>query len=437
MKRILSLLLIGVFCLSLAGCSMIEEFSQSLADAMADALSQAQPETFETITPLRGERATYTPIECRYSYRALTTEDERTLYERLLSAAGNVSAEINDKGSYDTERVTLDGVVMPESSVCLVMKALYDDNPEIFWLHESYGLLIDKEHDRTIVQLYSRYSPSQIARMNDALSEVLGELFDTIPTGLDEYGVEKYIHDYLIDRCEYDNEVQDDDAYTQAHRTIYMPYGALVEHLAVCEGYARSFQMILNRLGIECVCLMGQGDGELHQWNAVNIDGEWYLVDVTWDDQGDEVLRYNYFNLTDDLFDDDHTASDLADDLSDSEIEEQYAYLNLFIPTCDTDAYNYYVHECAHLTDFDAADVKNALYTAALADEPYLSIYLDVDGVDYDDTVRLLFSDYPQYFFDYAQAVNNQLPDKSIDNSNVSYYENERLSIVTISLSYV
>ena len=55
----------------------------------------------------------------------------------------------------------------------------------------------------------------------------------------------------------------------------------------VCEGYARAFKLLCDRLGIPCVLVSGivYPSGERHMWNCVQMDdGQWYGVDVTWND---------------------------------------------------------------------------------------------------------------------------------------------------------
>jgi transglutaminase/protease-like cytokinesis protein 3 len=61
-------------------------------------------------------------------------------------------------------------------------------------------------------------------------------------------------------------------------------------HDAVCEGYARLFHALADEVGLESRYLVGDArdagdpaDGEPHAWNAIEIEGAWYLVDATWD----------------------------------------------------------------------------------------------------------------------------------------------------------
>ena len=99
--------------------------------------------------------------------------------------------------------------------------------------------------------------------------------------GYNEIEKIRQVHNWLIDNIEYDTNFESNEPYSI--------YGALKEGKAVCEGYARSFKYILDELGIPCVLVSGTGTNsndqtESHAWNYVEIAGEWYAVDVTWDD---------------------------------------------------------------------------------------------------------------------------------------------------------
>jgi len=84
-------------------------------------------------------------------------------------------------------------------------------------------------------------------------------------------------------------------------------YGAFVEAKGVCEAYSRAYKYILDDMGIENILVTGTavnstGASEEHMWNYVKVNGNWYAVDVTWDDPiitgGGELtqeLKYKYF----------------------------------------------------------------------------------------------------------------------------------------------
>jgi hypothetical protein len=87
--------------------------------------------------------------------------------------------------------------------------------------------------------------------------------------------------------------------------------GALETRIAVCNAYAELMTLILNRIDIPCRTVMGYANGIEHAWNMVLIDGEIYHVDVTWDDPvtdyNGNTIRYEYFNVTDEEIENDHS----------------------------------------------------------------------------------------------------------------------------------
>ena len=68
----------------------------------------------------------------------------------------------------------------------------------------------------------------------------------------------------------------------------------------LCEGYSRSMLYLLQRLGFKAIYINGSAfDGVknlLHAWNKVEIDGKWYNLDSTWDDDkpGNSTASYKY-----------------------------------------------------------------------------------------------------------------------------------------------
>lgn len=88
------------------------------------------------------------------------------------------------------------------------------------------------------------------------------------------------LHDRLALWVEYDFEAAEQEGTTPAHTV----YGSLTNRMAVCEGYAGTYQYLLARAGIwSDVHTSAILD---HAWNAVWLDGVSYMVDVTWDDNG-------------------------------------------------------------------------------------------------------------------------------------------------------
>lgn len=111
-----------------------------------------------------------------------------------------------------------------------------------------------------------------------------------------DYEKLKYIHDWIADNTVY----LDDDTRDEIHRAN----GPIISGIAVCGGYAYAFQYLAQSLGFDCIYVVGVGykgdTSTLHAWNMVKVNGEWYNVDVTWDD-GNRV-KYTYFLKGDKTF---------------------------------------------------------------------------------------------------------------------------------------
>lgn len=67
------------------------------------------------------------------------------------------------------------------------------------------------------------------------------------------------------------------------------PYNVVVRKKAICMGYAKLVKAMCSEVGIASEIVTGltkdihnQLDKEEHAWNAVKINGEWYLLDATW-----------------------------------------------------------------------------------------------------------------------------------------------------------
>ena len=118
------------------------------------------------------------------------------------------------------------------------------------------------------------------------LEEILGEC---VIDGMEPWQIALSVHDYLIVHGYYDESLND--------RT---GYDLLDSGRTVCTGYTEVYRELMNLAGIPCVSVVS--DPMLHTWNLVQLDGNWYHVDVTWDDPTPDSYgraRHEFFLLTD------------------------------------------------------------------------------------------------------------------------------------------
>ena len=101
-------------------------------------------------------------------------------------------------------------------------------------------------------------------------------------------------HDYLVLNTVYDSET----AAAGTGGLSHYAEGLLLNNQAVCSGYASAFQLLMSFAGINCEYVFS----DTHAWNLVQLEDEWYHMDVTWDDpvpdQPDTVI-HTYFMMTD------------------------------------------------------------------------------------------------------------------------------------------
>lgn len=86
-------------------------------------------------------------------------------------------------------------------------------------------------------------------------------------------------------------------------------YGILVNHTAVCTGYAETMLLAADAIGLDAVIVTGTASGGLttgpHAWNRIRMGGTWQVVDVTWDDldatdaSGTEKVAQDYVLVPD------------------------------------------------------------------------------------------------------------------------------------------
>ena len=138
----------------------------------------------------------------------------------------------------------------------------------------------------------------------DAAQAVLDQVLEDGMSGLEK---ETVIYGWVVHNVDYDWTHQ--NIMVPTPRESFTPYGGLVNHTAVCLGYAMTFQLLCDLAEVECITVVGAAfnSEEDHAWNMVRLNGKWYCVDVTWDanyrEQGatDWPAEYwNHFNVTSD-----------------------------------------------------------------------------------------------------------------------------------------
>ena len=129
------------------------------------------------------------------------------------------------------------------------------------------------------------------------------------------------LFDWISDNTTYDHSYSSNTSTDNMKIPSYYLEGVFMKGVAVCDGYSKAFSMMCNMLGLECIRIVGTagsgGNVGGHAWNKVKIDGNYYVVDITWaNNPGDnglsnnkEYFTHNYFLTTDAFIASTHTAN--------------------------------------------------------------------------------------------------------------------------------
>jgi hypothetical protein len=255
----------------------------------------AYAEPSERVIPAQNDAVHY----CRTNLQ----DEEQLLYDALLQCA--LSEDPTAKG---TEfQVNTD----PASDAFRTefrrsYNALLFDHPELFWLavrdssfQYSYRRrLLDEGAYYISFQLTESF-PERDAWMQE-LESAADAFLSEIDLDMDSPHVALQIHDKLIDLVTYDVDAASSGDKDLAHTA----YGALVANSsgepnsAVCDGYSYAYEYLLQKAGIRSTVIAGWAgeSGENagpHSWNLVELSGDWYEVDATWNDISAEENLYS------------------------------------------------------------------------------------------------------------------------------------------------
>ena len=176
------------------------------------------------------------------------------------------------------------------------------DYPQAFWFRGSnYGYRVSCVRDGSSSTGYrgtfknftfkpanreiSENAHTRMGDFMDGVQSAVAELNEQT-LGMDMEQKIKRIHDYICQRVTYRN---DNTLWVHSAASLFLD----ADPAFVCEGYAKSMKIFCYYMGINCACISGTARGTssgtpgAHMWNYVQMDdGNWYLVDATWDDVG-------------------------------------------------------------------------------------------------------------------------------------------------------
>ena len=246
------------------------------------------------------------PNNSAYYYSRLSAA-EKAVYKALRTGIESFSAEIR----------------LPFASQNEISKAfncVLWDNPLIFYT-SSYTMTSDTLKRQCRLYPNYTYAPRKAKGYIDEIMRYLHTL-DAIQ-GRQDIDKELYVHDFCLNHFKYDYAFG-----KHAHSVL----GPVFNKAAVCEGIAKFVKLALDYLDVKSIIVHGEasdpahGTNSGHTWNIVEISGQTFHLDVTFDlTLKTNHNRYDYFNLSDEDIKKDHS---FANDLPKCVIPDKDYYSN-------------------------------------------------------------------------------------------------------------
>lgn len=217
-----------------------------------------------------------------------------------------------------------------------IINEVLADHPEIFYF----------QHDGTMIysdgkiELKYKYPTNKIKEMVQKQEAKINSILkETIKPSSTNFEKVKAIHDYIVLNTAYD---YDNFLQNKVPEASYTPYGLLMDGIAVCEGYAKTMQLLLNKVGVETHYVTGKANDGDHAWNLVKMDGEYFYIDVTLNDPApnrDGEISYKYFLVPTATLKQDHSWDDKLFPVAKN---NKFAYFQEFSTVREHNSYFYY-----------------------------------------------------------------------------------------------
>ncbi len=236
----------------------------------------------------------------RFHYDRLSDE-HKAIYDQVYNAIQNHAESTG----------ALTGEITVKQCEDIVHKVV-NDNPDIFWVAYSPAV-VSSDSNGVVRNIIFKYvmNASEVKRRKKQIEKAVKPFLKGIKPSMSDYEVALNAHRNIVELIDYDSiglDEQDRDPSADSKPdNLRSIYGVFVQKKAVCAGYAKAFQYLLNRLGIECAYVIGPcHSGGYHAWNLIKLEGEYYYVDVTFDDRSNTDYRknkssevsYDYFCIT-------------------------------------------------------------------------------------------------------------------------------------------
>lgn len=193
-----------------------------------------------------------------------------------------------------------------------MMADVINDHPELFYVSTNFSTA---SSGGRITNIYPKYSmtKSEIEAAKKVFNAGVDKALAQVDNTMDDLQKALVIHDYICDNS----------YYCENGDISHSAYGFFKDGKVVCAGYTLAYSYIMNKLGVPCEYVTSISMS--HAWNTIKIKGNWYNVDLTYDNEIRSVCpsqnrcvygvtRHKWFMKSDKYFESDHSGRDTFDD---------------------------------------------------------------------------------------------------------------------------
>ncbi len=187
------------------------------------------------------------------------------------------------KGLYDLETdIDIYDYRIEPSDVKTLFTAVNRTHPELFYVSGRFGYSVRGNYINSIIPHWGKllydddgyytgeetYTDEQVLTMRTEFREKSQWYLNKIDDDMSDFDKALILHDELV--------------LNSSYLLTGETYDLMVNGKGKCYGYSEAYSYLLAQAGINSEIV--ESETMYHQWNKVEIDGEYYHVDVTWDD---------------------------------------------------------------------------------------------------------------------------------------------------------
>lgn len=322
-----------------------------------------------------------------YYYTTLDDEQKKIYRQVLYSLKHRTGQQIS----------TVDTTVLTR-----IYSGVMADHPEIFYTSGVKYTITSVNGEQKFLEIEPRYTmeESSIITYQDAAWDVVKTIIAAVPGDADDYTKVKTVYDYIVANTDYVEGANENQNILSV----------LLRHKSVCNGYAKTTELLLQCLGIPACLITGDAEGTAHAWNLVKVSGDWYLLDVTWGEsnrtdaeiaESGDFIRYDYFLLPDRWMNADHTSNGFVP-----------------LPDCTATDENYFVRNGYYIKNPDTSELGPRIQDALEKNLP---------AVQFRAADKTILNDLQKNLFD-KQEIYNYLGDRT----TIQYSVNEKENVLTL-----